>query len=221
MADSSKVISGAIGTEAVTLSQGWGAAFNDYSITSGAGATRKVDFQDILISVSEYRAVTVEDEVQPLTVRIRNRNKLLDQLGDVLAELTKHQASFKSDDEGNIDMTGWISKTTGDFLSSKLGFGYTTYWSSDEDDPGGRPEDRDERAGFYYATWANAYSANKMTVEEMIQKAKSTIDGLNNRAQLDMTRLQSLVDRRDESYSTASNLMNAVSDTRSNTIRNM
>ena len=47
------------------------------------------------------------------------------------------------------------------------------------------------------------------------------IDGMNNEAQKDMSRLQSLVDRRDESYSTATNLMNAVSDTRSNLIRNL
>ena len=31
-----------------------------------------------------------------------------------------------------------------------------------------------------------------------------------------MSRLQSLVDRRDESYSTATNLMTSISDTRSN-----
>jgi hypothetical protein len=36
-----------------------------------------------------------------------------------------------------------------------------------------------------------------------------------------MSRLQSLVDRRDESYSTATNLMTAVSDTRANLIRNL
>ena len=42
-----------------------------------------------------------------------------------------------------------------------------------------------------------------------------------NEAQTDMTRPQSLVDRRDESYSTATNLMTSISDTRSNVIRNM
>ena len=36
-----------------------------------------------------------------------------------------------------------------------------------------------------------------------------------------MSRLQSLVDRRDESYSTATNLMTNISDTRSNLIRNL
>ena len=36
-----------------------------------------------------------------------------------------------------------------------------------------------------------------------------------------MTRLQSLVDKRDESYSTATSLMQEVGDTRANTIKNM
>jgi len=61
----------------------------------------------------------------------------------------------------------------------------------------------------------------KYEVEEWIQRVKSKIDALNNESQTDMSRLQSLVDRRDESYSTATNLMTAVSDTRSNLIRNL
>ena len=55
----------------------------------------------------------------------------------------------------------------------------------------------------------------------MVSMLKSMIDGRNNESQLDMNRLQSLVDRRDESFSTATNLMSAISDTRSNLIRNL
>ena len=62
---------------------------------------------------------------------------------------------------------------------------------------------------------------SKSSVEEYIQLIKSRIDGLNNASQTDMSRLQSLVDRRDESFSTATNLMSAISDTRSNLIRNL
>ena len=43
----------------------------------------------------------------------------------------------------------------------------------------------------------------------------------NNESQKDMSRLQSLVDRRDESFSTASDLMSKISDTRSNLISNL
>ena len=68
--------------------------------------------------------------------------------------------------------------------------------------------------------WANS-DWTKSSVEGMIQALKSMIDGRNNKAQTDMTRLQQLVDRRDESFSTASSLMTSVSDTRGNLIRNL
>ena len=61
----------------------------------------------------------------------------------------------------------------------------------------------------------------KKWLEYFVQRVKSKIDGLNNDSQTDMSRLQSLVDRRDESYSTATNLMTDISDTRSNLIRNL
>ncbi len=66
-----------------------------------------------------------------------------------------------------------------------------------------------------------AANPTKAQTEGIIQILKSAIDGMNNEAQLDMSRLQQLVDRRDESYSTATNLMTSISDTRSNLIRNL
>ena len=69
-------------------------------------------------------------------------------------------------------------------------------------------------------SWWNS-NWTKASVEGMISMLKNMIDSRNNESQTDMTRLQSLVDRRDESYSTATNLMTSVSDTRSNLIRNL
>ena len=68
-------------------------------------------------------------------------------------------------------------------------------------------------------------AASKKAIAEM-QKTNNTLQqnlaqSLNNASQTDMSRLQSLVDRRDESYSTATNLMTSISDTRSNLIRNL
>ncbi|MBQ7189520.1 MAG: hypothetical protein IJR99_08920 [Kiritimatiellae bacterium] len=197
------------------VAQAWGINVYEYKMDN-----RQVDFQDLMIAVSEKRAVTVEGEVVPMTQRIRARNKYLDDLGAALSELTKIQASFDNDDSGSRDMKGdWMTDTTGSLLENKLGFSCSHYSS--------KPTsgwDNDERPGFYYGSWGNSdahYSANKMTIEGMIQKVKSTIDGLNNQSQTDMSRLQSLVDRRDESYSTATNLMTNVSDTRGNLIRNL
>lgn len=63
--------------------------------------------------------------------------------------------------------------------------------------------------------------AQKKDVEYYLQRVKSHIDSLNNEAQKDMTRLESLVNRRDESFSAASDLMSKISDTRSSLIGNL
>ena len=194
----------------------WGVKAGDYNVTLNS-KTDTMDFQDLLVKFSKNRAVAVEGEVEPLTVRINQRNKRLDELGEVLSELTKIQTEFESDDTGDRDMHSWMSNKTGQALES---LGYTPKYYATED---ARPKDNEDRADFYKAGWAgeNCYSANKKTIEGMLSRVKSEIDGLNNEAQTDMTRLQSLIDRRDESYSTATNLMTSVSDTRSNVIRNM
>lgn len=175
-----------IATTNITLSQTWGASFGDYKLDG-----RSVDFQDIMIKISENRATAVEGEVKPLSTRITNRNKTLEDLGNVLADLTKLQARFDSDADGD-DRKGSLQQSSKDILISIFG-------SLD---------------------WDNL-KMTKYEVEEWLQKVKSKIDALNNEAQKDMTRLQSLVDRRDEAFSTASDLMSKISDTRSNLIRNL
>ena len=175
-----------ITTNNITLSQTWGASFGDYKLDG-----ESIDFQDIMIAISEWRATVVEGEVSPLATRITNRNATLEDLGNVLADLTKLQAQFDSEAKGT-DRKGYLQQTSKDILISVFG---TLDWSD--------------------------LHMTKYEVEEWLQKVKSKIDALNNAAQKDMTRLESLVDRRDEAFSTASNLMSEISDTRSNLIRNL
>jgi hypothetical protein len=176
----------------VTLSQSWGVAFSDYAVGG-----KQVDFQDLMVAIAQNRAVAVEGEVAPLSTRIRIRNKYLEELGQALAEATDKQAGFESDDKGDKVMSGWFSATATATMVKAGCSSFFRKWSGNQAD------------------------ATKAGVEGIIQKLKSVIDGQNNQAQTDMTRLQSLVDRRDESYSTATNLMTQISDTRSNLIRNL
>lgn len=194
----------------------WGVKAGDYNVTVD-DATSMMDFQDLMVQFSKQRAIAVEGEVEPLSTRMQQRNERLDELSEALAELTEVQAEFDSDDEGARDAHSWISNETGKVLES---LGYTPTYYATEDD---RPSDNEERADFYKAGWRteSQYSMNKKTLEGMLSLVKSEIDGLNNESQTDMTRLQSLIDRRDESYSTATDLMTSISDTRSNVIRNM
>ena len=168
----------------VSLSESWGVKFGDYYYGKD-----QVDFQDLMVKISENRATTVEGEVAPLTTRIKARNAYLEELGDALADLTRLQAAFKSDDEGNAQRESMKDST------------YNTIFKLQ----GKYPTKKE----------------HKQWVEYYLKLVKNKIDALNNEGQKDMTRLQSLVDRRDEAFSTASTLMSSVSDTRSNLIRNL
>ena len=105
-------MSDTIGSNSVTLSEKWGdLEFYDYTFKVGSERVR-MDFQDLMVAVSEKRAVSVEGEVTPMTTRMRTRNAYLDQLGSALAEVTKKQAEFDSDSSGDTTMSGLFSEAT-------------------------------------------------------------------------------------------------------------
>ena len=153
---------------------------------------KQVDFQDLLVNVAKLRATKVEAEIQPLSTRIRARNSLMDNLGEALSALSGAQAAFSSSDGGGEETS--VTFTSGTVKALKA-------------------------CGQNYSTGSQKLTKRK--VEELVQLVKSKIDSFNNQSQTDMTRLQSLVDRRDQSFSTATDLMTSVSDTRSNLISNI
>lgn len=168
----------------------WGVQVVDYELGG-----QRVDFQDLLIKVSEQRAATVEKEIEPMSTRMSTRNRKLDSLGAALAIVADIQAKFTdADDTGNKTSTLTLT------AEAKAGLGLVDY-------TGG--------------TVGSTLTMNKSTAEYYQQMLKTELDSLNNASSKDMTRLQSLVDKRDESYSTATSLMQAVGDTRANTIKNM
>lgn len=175
-----------IQTDNIKLSQNWGSVtFGDYYLDG-----ESVDFQDLMVAIAEKRAVAVEGEVAPMSVRMRARNRFLDELGSALADLTAAEAALPPDAKGTDTSSRALEQSTKDTCNKAYGK---------------TPSDYDQ----------------KQWLEYHIQMVKSKIDSLNNASQTDMSRLQSLVDRRDESYSTATNMMTSISDTRSNLIRNL
>ena len=171
----------------------WGTSVYDYALNGVA-----VDFQDLMVAISEHRATAVEGEVTPLSTRMRKRNTYLEELGSALSAASSKQAEFKSDDAGSKVMDGWFSPSVSATIN-KVCPEYINSWNGDH----------------------SKCDATKAGIEGIISKLKSVIDGENNAAQSDMTRLQSLVDRRDESFNTATTLMTSISDTRDNAIRNL
>ncbi|MBR0504308.1 MAG: hypothetical protein IJJ84_02795 [Kiritimatiellae bacterium] len=165
----------------------WGIVANDYKMNSA-----ELDFQDLIVKVAKNRALTVEGEINPLSTRIRARNKILDELGEALAALSATQAAFASDSSGDDKKTVSFSAAASQGLAA-IGENYSS----------------------------GDHEVKKKEVERLVQLVKSKIDGFNNQSQTDMSRLQGLVDKRDQSFSTATDLMTNVSDTRGTLIQNL
>ena len=64
---------------------------------------------------------------------------------------------------------------------------------------------------------ADAYPS-KAETQMYLQAVRSATDGLNNRSQSDITRLQSLVEKRDQTFTKAAELLKDISDSRSKLI---
>ena len=188
-----------ITTDAVKLSMDWGVTANDYKYTdynrvTGKFETVNVDFQDLMVRVGARKAVVVEGEITPMATRMRSRNAYLANLSTILAELTRVQAGFSGDDDGTKQATVNLNSDLMSLLRAIPG-----------------ASDMISASGV----------TTKAKLEGLVQLVKGAMDKENNDAQTDMTRLQSLVDSRDDSYSTATSMMSAISDTRSNLIGNL
>ena len=172
----------------------WGVRVYDYNYLNA-----RVDLQDMLIAITQHRAVSIEDEVKPLEEIITRRNTRLERYGIILQKLTELQSSYTGTSVSNqqVSLNGVLSM---DFTSVE-------FWKM-------MSEIGVNGSGM-------TLSLSKAECEGAVARCKNEIDSMNNAAQKDMTRLQSVVDRRDESYSTATTLMTSVSDTRSSLIRNL
>ena len=171
----------------------WGVVVCDYRYR---GASSWRDFEWLMIDAARNRATTVESEIDPIAKVVRNRNARLQELGDALASLSKGQTAFADSDDGGKKLSGKSAEK----LSAEV------VRIVNQLEANTLPTDGD---------------ATKAQIEKAIQLVKSQTDRLNNESQQGLTRLQSLMDRRDESFNTASSLMGEISDTRKTAIGNM
>lgn len=157
---------------------------------------RLMDMQDLLVAITTGRAKVIESEIKPQSVRMRTRNTKLENLGNLLSKFSSIQAQFDPEKGDNQDKKSF-SVTAADITALEL------------------------IGEKYGETKPTSVSYSKSGTEGMIQRIKTKMDALNNEAQTDMTRLQGLVDKRDNAFTSASQLMSGVSDTRSNLIKSL
>lgn len=154
-----------------------------------------LDFPEMLLRVSLSRASRVEEEVTPQAKQIEQRNLALEELGTALSAASNVQSATQKESPP-VNVT---DNTNVPIVVNTLKKYYTSV-------PSGITND-------------NTFTPGEAS--QAVQLLKSKIDSYNNQSQTDMTRLQSLIDKRDDAFSLGSDLVSGVSDTISNTIRNI
>ena len=175
----------AIGTVQVSdrLDSLWGIQVVDYIYQDGV-----MDLQDLLVAVSEERAVTVEDSIGPLATRMRMTNKVQEDLGQLLSKFSKLQAEYSQSDNTQTKPIG-LSPAETELLKAC-----------------GYPEAQQQMI------------LTRADTEMVVQLIKTKMDAENNNSQTRMTRMNGLVEKRDGAFTAASQMMAAVGDTRKNLI---
>lgn len=175
----------------------WNATFYEYDYVDPVKGvvtadTAGIDLETLTIRVANRRATVIESQVEPMSVRMNQRNRELDYLGEALADMSGFSAKFVANDDGVYeDVTSNISAEGVKGLAL---------------------------VGVTVSEGSNTLSKDK--VDSWTQKLKTAMDSRNNATSLDMSRLESLVDRRDEAYSTSSSLSQKIAETRNTTIKN-
>lgn len=167
----------------------------EYSFKDLGTSKTGLDFATMLLTVSLSRASRVEDEVTPQAKQIEQRNAALEELGKALSAASNVQAQTQRESPP-VNAT---DNTNVPIAVNALKKYYTSV-------PTGITND-------------NTFTPGEAS--QAVQLLKSKIDNYNNLSQTDMTRLQSLIDKRDDAYSLGSDLVSGVSDSISATIRNI
>lgn len=177
----------------------WGIPVVEYQMNIEGVAT-KVDFQDLLVQVCEQKALVIESQIKPLSLRITSRNDRLTKLGNALSTLAAFSAKF---DTSKPAPNAW-AKVDQNLVNMLSEFGLTY----------------DKGKGSWWSV-SDSQEHSKAAVDEATQKFKTEIDRLNNASQMSMNRLQGLTSSRDNNFNIASSNMNHISESRSTTIKGM
>jgi hypothetical protein len=176
---------------------------------SGVGGTTSVNMQNIqsmdietaLMMVQSERTKLLDSQLQTQIQEVQNRNEQVANLNDVLSSL---------------NAVG--SKITGTGADATLG----TYVKGEEHAKlinALTTEMKD--AGLTDMTALKDGDLSKGEVDTMITNVKGMIDAAGNSQQMDMLRLQSMSNKRNEAFDVMTNFVKKMQDSRSSIIGNM
>jgi hypothetical protein len=161
---------------------------------TGAINLQNLDLETALMAVQTQRASQLEAQLKDQISSVQGKNEQISKLNQLLGALNAVAAAFPSDAKAGTQIPGSASAKITDVTNAAKEAGVTVSISA---------------------------SSNKGDVDGLVQTVKSQIDSLSNTQQMDMLRLQSLTNKRNEAFETMTNFIKKMQDSRSSIIGNM
>lgn len=160
------------------------------------GSSRTLDFEQLVAAMAVGRSAQLEREAQVQAMQVRTRNEAIEMLGEVLAEVNRclETLAQKKDAPDTVANSKLYECKQ---ILVKLG------------------------VKSYIVTTNTLGGLNKGNAQKQQAELVYAIDMQDNDLQQDIISMQSLLNKRDDAYATASKLSTRVSDARSQTLENI
>ena len=163
-----------------------------------------MDLETMMMMVQPNRANQLEAQLKDQIAEVQKRNELIKALNEVLGELNKIAATVPADAKAADKV--FTDKNRATYTDAKLQ----------------EILDKARAIGIWSDVTLSTFKAfDKARLDAEIQRLKGQIDSQSNSQQMDMLRLQSLTNKRNEAFETMTNFIKKMQESRSAIIGNM
>ena len=165
-----------------------------------AAALQSMDLEAAIMAVQSDRANNLEVQLKNQLADVAKRNETIASLNKLLTDIRAQRPAGKTDDKATLDAA--LSKRMAEAGLTLTGTGIATNAAS-----GGSADP--------------TYTMTQAKFDTIAEEIKSKIDSASNSQQMDMLRLQSLSNKRNEAFEIMTNFVKKMSDNRSSIVGNL
>jgi biotin operon repressor len=185
--------------------------------------TGGLDLEAFMMSVSAERANNLENQMAGQINEIKQRQDEIRQLNQLMADLQALRPS--GNDAGKYGKLGSSQAEAREMVDRLKAAGVTI--DAGPRDGGavkyddGKTPGRIDEEGNKDAAGKGTYDASQITYDKWINEIKGSLDNLNSTSQMDMIRLQSLSNKRNQAFEMLTNQIQKFAKTNDSIIGNM
>lgn len=180
-------------------------------VANPIGDLSLMDIDTAMMAVQTRRAELIETQLKDQMTVIQSRNQDIEMLNAALSEIRRRRPN-------ETDKAVYVNESGGVFAmpNDKLANGMEAF-----KDPNASTTNVNATGVLSCYGIATGSSLKQGEIDQLIQRVTAKIDTLNSSQQMDMLRLQSLTNKRNEAYDVMSNFLKKSQDGRSNIVSNM